>query len=388
MQILYIVSRPLEINSSASLRNINTINGLDDLGHQVTVFTAHPDARHPQYAKADLNPNVLAFSASAPSVTKTVSAKFSRVPLLNKLRSFIYKLYSKKNVYDSWKHVLHDSFLDTHCFDNYDLIISSSDPKSSHLVAEKIVCSCQKPWIQIWGDPFSGDITNQNAKMEGLRKKEEHRLISKADKVVYLSELTALEMQEKYPDCKNKISFMPRPYRLAKVTESRDFAGQGLKLSYCGDYNSNVRNIKPLYDAVICSGDELVICGNSDAKLSSTEKISVSGRVSADQVDAIETDADVLVHISNLSGTQIPGKVYNYSATNKPILFVLDGDCEKIRTCFKPYNRYVFCGNHTEEIISGINAIRRGETGVTCAPVKEFMYHTVLENLLNLSPNN
>ena len=49
MRILYVVSRPLEINTSASVRNHATISGLIQNGHQVTLVSASPDKNHEAY---------------------------------------------------------------------------------------------------------------------------------------------------------------------------------------------------------------------------------------------------------------------------------------------------------------------------------------------------
>ena len=46
MKILYVVSRPLEINTSASIRNRATILGLVENGHTVDLFTTEPDRNH------------------------------------------------------------------------------------------------------------------------------------------------------------------------------------------------------------------------------------------------------------------------------------------------------------------------------------------------------
>ena len=46
MKILYVVSRPLEINTSASIRNRATIEGLVELGHNVNIITTEPDEKH------------------------------------------------------------------------------------------------------------------------------------------------------------------------------------------------------------------------------------------------------------------------------------------------------------------------------------------------------
>jgi len=383
MKILYVVSRPLEINSSASLRNINTINGLCDLGHEVTVVTGYPEKNHPQYSAIKMH-DATDIRYTSHNVGKSLSASFSKNLLLRKIKNIIYKYYLRHNVYDSWEYIVHDSIWDEISIDNYDILISSADPKSSHLAAERFLENHKIPWIQIWGDPFTGDITNTNPKKESLRQKEEIRFLTKADKVVYLSELTAIEMQHKYPNFAKKISFMPRPYIKEIISEPRNYCNKKLKLAYCGDYNSAVRNIIPLYSTIKETGDNLTICGNSDIELQNSYNISVLGRVNSDEVYKVESDADVLIHLSNLKETQIPGKIYNYSATNKPIIFILDGDTNIIRQCFEKYNRYLFCENTENDIMRALNIVRSNGYPGDLKPVIDFSYQVVLTQLLEL----
>lgn len=383
MRILYIVNRPLEINSSASLRNINTINGLCDLGNEVTVVTGYPSKRHPQYTRICLNPGVRLIHSND-NVSKNISAKISNVPILSNLRGIIYRFSIKQNVYDSWKYVTDAKVWNELNYKTFDVIMSSADPKSSHLTAEMIVDKYHLPWIQVWGDPFTDDITSTNVKLEKKRKREEERLIGKATKVVYLSELTALDMQEKYDIHKNKIEFMPRPYVEESRGNTRKFHGGSVNLSYCGDYRSSVRNILPLYNAILNSNDYLEICGSSDLHIEGNSRIKIRGRVESKKVELIEREADVLVHLSNLKGLQIPGKIYNYSSTDKPILFILDGEKEKIKSCFEKYNRFLFCENDTEAIQDALNIIRCDKFPANLNPVPEFKYSTVLNNLLKM----
>lgn len=380
MNILFIVSRPLEINSSASLRNINTINGLSDLGHCITVVTSEARIEHSGYSKVDLRPNVSRIYIPV-SIEKQVSARMSSNKLLNRVKRLVYRFIVERSIYDTWKGIINSTTWDSIDYSKFDILITSADPKSSHLVGEKIKEKSQLPWIQIWGDPFTGDITSFG-KNEHNKAVEEKRLLETADKVCYLSELTCEIMKANYPMQSHKMFFMPRPYVEGKYYDCK-IEGQ-VSLSYCGDYNSRVRNILPLYEAVKEIGDFLTICGNSDIELDSTERITVNKRVSVQKVEEIESEADILVHLSNASGYQIPGKIYNYSATNKPILFILDGDCERIENCFEKYNRYIFCRNNISDIISAINTIKNGNSHVKYQPVEEFAASNVLSELVNI----
>ena len=59
------------------------------------------------------------------------------------------------------------------------------------------------------------------------------------------------------------------------------------------------------------SNYELIIFGNSDLELESTKNIKVNGRIPFEKVKEFEEKVDLLVHISNKTGTQIPAKYIN-----------------------------------------------------------------------------
>ena len=380
MKILFIVSRPLEMNSSASLRNVNTINGLAGEGHEVTVLSTFLSREHPAFSEIQLDSSVEVIRVNL-GMGKALSAKAGRNRFLKKIKYIIYKKQKKKNLYDSWKSMVNRPEVAQMDISKYDLLISSSDPKSSHLVAEKVRAESSIPWIQIWGDPFTGDITSLN-KDENRKAREEKRFFRAASKVLFLSEATCAEMKERYPEAADKMDFMPRPYSEKKIMKSRIKKGARLHLSYCGDYNSDVRNILPFFQAVQLTGDYLKLCGRSDLHLVGDEKIQIFPRVPQETVDKIEDEADVLIHLSNLGGTQIPGKIYNYSATNKPILFILDGNEEMLLGVFSKYNRFLFCKNDVNEIVEKLEIIRNLEYPERLEPVDAFYVKNVMRSLL------
>ena len=56
-------------------------------------------------------------------------------------------------------------------------------------------------------------------------------------------------------------------------------------------------------------------------------------------------------------------KIYHYSATSKPILFILDGTDEEralLRDYFSQFDRFIFCGNTSDDILSAMNTIVAG----------------------------
>lgn len=238
----------------------------------------------------------------------------------------------------------------------YDLVISNSSPAASHklvgmlLKKRQLVC---KRWIQIWEDPWFFDLYGGHS--EAVRT-EEHALLREASEVYYVSPLTLKYQKQNYPDCAYKMKHIPLPYfDFAKESKSETLAWS---FGYFGDYYSQTRNLLPFYTALRETRYPGYIYGDSDLHLQPTKQIDVSGRVTLDKLDKVQAQTKVLVHLCNLRGGQIPGKIYHYSATEKPILFILDGtEDEKdiLKAYFSQFDRFYFCENNAESILETIN---------------------------------
>ncbi|MGN9119671.1 hypothetical protein [Turicibacter bilis] len=383
MKIAFIVARAIQINTSSSIRNRAIINGLVANGHEVEVISIAPSKDHNNYDE-NLSLENVDFKFLPNGNAAQLSSNFQKNTFLNYIRIFAYKVYNTFNIYDNTKQWI--KYTKEVNLDNYDLIISSSDPKSSHLFVHKLLNEnkdSKVKWIQIWGDPYVSDMTIKNKFLLSKIKREEQKLLHDANCVYYVSELTLEFQKSLYSQFKNKMFSIPIPYTKQILYPESQNINQ-LKIAYCGDYNSNIRNIKPLYNVCEKKGYSLEICGHSDLQLNSSNQIKINGRVGVKKVEEIEEKSNVLVHLSNLYGNQIPGKIYQYSATNKYILFILDGEKkekEKIKQIFSKYNRYIFCDNNEKDILNTLENINNIE--VINQPIKEFEAHYVAKILLS-----
>lgn len=388
MNILYIVSRPLEINTSASIRNKAMIQGLLNIGNEVDLVTSEPDKNHFAFDQ-NLHVKGVCIKYLKLGASQNLAKLGRRFRCLASIKHFMSVLMEKRNIYDNLIGIVKYAKNIDLDIGKYDLIISSSDPKSSHLFVYELLMNQRKEfkgeWIQIWGDPFIDDITLKYKNIKEV-KKEEIKLLSDADKIVYVSKLTLEKQKENYEMYANKMMYLPIPYIEERMYEFRNLQSvDSIEIAYCGDYLSNVRNIKPLYDCVNQSSKiHLTVCGMSDEELKSTKQVTVYPRVSTEKVRDIEDKADILVHLSNVEGTQIPGKIYQYSGTNKPILFILDGDKEALLENFSKYNRFLFVENSVaclqqvfEEIIENYNRYE-------FLPIEEFSSKSIAKKLLDL----
>lgn len=385
MNILYVVSRPLQINTSASIRNKATIQGLVENGGRVDLVTTMPDENHMAYdsSMSLTGVNCRFIRLGGVQSLAKVGRKYK---FLRPLYKRVIKLLKKQSIYDNLSGIVnHTNEIDLKGND-YDYIISSSDPKSSHLFVEKLLREqgdfFHGKWIQIWGDPFYDDITLPPSIDKKEVYKEEERLLSGADKVVYVSKLTLKKQQERYSSNADKMEYHPIPYYKEIITETQPLCEKKqVTLAYCGDYGSRIRNIIPFYEAVKeMDNVRAIIYGGTDLHLAEEPNMTIKPRQSMSEVERAEMESDILVHLSNLHGGQIPGKLYQYSGTNKPILFILDGEEDLLKSEFQSYNRYIFAQNDKQLIKQAINKII--SDNIEYNPVAQFSKKYIAQQII------
>ena len=383
MKVLYVVASCLRRNTSANMSHNGYVQGLLENGCDVDILMAKDswgakDSAMPTWEKAHY------YSYDAISLRDRIRLKMrgkptteiskndgnenrleNKQPLFCRLKavcrkfakSAFYKLFPSDPLYPLEKTWLKKA-TKFHCSEEYDLVISNSSPAASHKLVgmliqkKRIFC---KRWIQIWEDPWFSDLYGGNS--EAVRR-EEHELLKQADEIYYVSPLTLKYQQEYYNDCADKMKHIPLPY--LDFSANHDEPISEWSFGYFGDYYSHTRNLKPFYEALAATENAGYIYGDSDLSLKSTDRIRVSGRVTLDVLDKVQAKTRVLVHLSNLRGGQIPGKIYHYSATNKPILFIIDGTAEErtlLRQYFSQFDRFYFCENNKEAIVNAIKNI-------------------------------
>lgn len=268
--------------------------------------------------------------------------------------------------------------------DHFDIIFSSSDPKSTHVFTAELLKKKHISYAhfhQFWSDPFADDISRKYLLFARKRvMREERCLLMQADLNLYITDYIIESRKERYPDIEGKYGKLYIPFlRTVKSENQRD--GDKVRIAFLGDYRKQIRNIMPLYNTVKESPYFLTICGGTDLKLSSSDRISIHKRLPYEDALNMEDAADILVNICNCSGYQLPGKVFQYLATNKPVLFILDGGAEAFKTEFKSIQKFVFCKNTESEIRDGI------EKAIPligkCHPEESFDAQIVMKNYLD-----
>lgn len=399
MQILVINGNCIQVNSSANLCHLAYIQGLIDAGHEVTLLSADgrsyaldhsmkipPQVKHITYYGVSLYEQLSlrkrANSSTVQGSPTEQTTSMGNRRWINKAKSFVLSLYGPHGIEATFLRKAAAFRSD----EEFDYILSISHPPASHLLAHKLIKAGHihgKHWIQIWEDPWHSDAYGFNG-AEKIRK-EEARLLSFAEKVCYVSPLTLKYQQEKYPESAHKMYWQPLPfYYQADSVEENGFEKN--RYGYFGDYAPVARNLEPFYNAAKATGIEVNICGNPSNLFTATEHIHIHPRLALEKLKPIEASTNVLIFLCNRKGGQIPGKIYQYSATDKAILFIMDGTEEEqavLKDYFEKFNRYIFCQNTAEDIARAIRQIETGDSeGVENRPIEEFNPTVTIENIL------
>ena len=383
MKVLFVSMVAFETNASATIQNKGIIRGLSALNYDIDIVTLEPDqnaisfddsmndikqlVNNTYYIKADWKYALLR-AKKKNDKTKTGENNIRKLSgiLLQKIRVFIKKLYDQISIFDAQKINVKGISKIQADYSKYDLIISSSDPKSSHLLALRILeksKNCKAKWIQYWGDPMLHDITRKSDWRDRIVKYYEKKLISKADRVIYASPLTLKVQRDTFPDLAHKMDYANQIYANVQnnISESINRKDESqISVGYFGAYKSTVRNILPLYNAAKAKGFKLTICGPSDIQLQSTDNIRVLGELPYNEATKLESESDILICLCNKRGTQIPGKIYYCTAYKKPIIVIIDGEYRKeLKEFLKSFNRFILCENEEESIIKAIEKAKK-----------------------------
>ncbi|MBR2038750.1 MAG: hypothetical protein IKJ16_01875 [Agathobacter sp.] len=372
MRILIVVGNCLKVNSSANLCHKAYIQGFIEGGHDVTVVSMSDLGQIiDESIELPIGATYFFYDSSfllkfiKPDARKAMNQavdnkKFSiKTKVFSVLRSSIMKFYGVFGYSQAWISNTVAQFYDG---EEFDLVVSLSSPITSHVAAhllieqEKVKC---KRFCELWEDPWQYDIYDD--KIDEKLLQLEYDITRYADKVIYVSPITAKIQAELFPKSAKNIDWVNLPYYYKDEKENVK-SGKNI-YGYFGDYFPQTRNLAPFYKVAKKINLEVNICGMPNELFRSTETIHIYPRLSLGELKKYEDVTNVLVFVCNLRGGQIPGKIYQYSATNKKILFILDGikeEIEIIKDFFRKYNRYYFCNNNEESILDVIHEIEDG----------------------------
>ena len=407
MRVLVIAACCLYENSSANLCHRAYIHGLVDSGYDVDLlsFSKNDATIDESIILPNINVN---YEYDGISLYEKLSKKMGsntrfsnsdttedipgKISLKSKVFSFFKTLFRNSyGIYNpsiTWyKHAKH---FKSDC--EYDWVISLAYPPVSHLVAKKLIESgrviCKK-WTEIWEDPWTFELYNAGGHNNSNYFKRcynaENSLLMACKDIVYVSPLTLKVQQEKFPESAGNMRWLPLPTYF--TPELVEYENSENHYGYFGDYPPSVRNLEPFYNVAVDKNIYLDICGSPYGLFIEKANVSISPRLPLGELKQHEDNVNILVCLFNLGGGQIPGKIYQYAATNKVIIAVLDGtekEKEIIRDYFSKYNRFIFCENSEESISNTIDILEKGDySNISHEPLDVFSPIEIVKLLKN-----
>ena len=263
MKILIINCDCIRVNTSANLCHLAYIRGLVESDHTVSLLSADgrdyiideamdiPDSVNQityyavsLYEKLSLHKKCFSVASTPTSTTPVLSGR-SKPSLTQKIKRIVLSIYGP--------HTICATFIrkaKKFCSkDVYDYVLSISTPPASHRLAYELIKSKRikcRHWIQIWEDPWYSDAYGFSGKKRVFR--EERFLLNHAERVCYVSPLTLKNQQQLFPDSAGKMYWQPLPFYY-QAEQTLNAKATHNSYGYFGDYNPQVRNLEPFYEA-------------------------------------------------------------------------------------------------------------------------------------------
>lgn len=362
--VLFITTLFDVINSSAAIRNNSLVKGMIENGCNIDIYTVKwPEEMQSRFFQKEGNGNI--YYTEIPSISINNKLKNSIKPsgeIFSIIKKTIKNIIFFPDICYRWNKIISIKNLES-----YDLIITSSDFKSSHFVGKTIRKKYPAiPWIQIWGDPWSTDI-NTPFFLKPLIKLKETKLFKISDKIIFVSEPTANEMKKKHPDIKDKIAFIPRSYYF-RVEKTKNVDNSlPIHIVYTGVIGLG-RNIDEIIEAIIKynqrnESPKIILDFYSNINLNyekycKCKYINFFGLLDFENMKSIYENADILLYISNgYRTTQIPGKFFDYLGTNLPILCLVNNKEDQIFSFISRHQQCLAVCNDRNSIYYQLNNI-------------------------------
>lgn len=325
-------------NGSSIQRIISVYNGFISMGWDVDVITANPMA-HENVLNVDTsllnNPNGSVKRVFALDAQRHLSFKGKHIGVLSSPDRW-GKTWIPMSVIAGLKLIKKNK---------PDLIWSSSPTPSPHLIASKLKEKSGVPWVADYRDPFPYMHNRAKSYLDAAHKKTDHKVLCGADVITFATvEAKELFLKVRGVDDSPEYFVFENGFNKSLMEEVKRKRGKGvlsgkrknfITLYYAGILYKDGREPGPLFEALKLYKEngvfdfELIFQGagsGSEHKETITQLglenhiIFKEGIPFKDAVSEM-LKADVLVLIQDEKfNNQVPGKLYEYLATNNYIL--------------------------------------------------------------------
>lgn len=289
------------------------------------------------------------------------SLSFAHLKVYNTLNSFLLP-----DIYSEWLPFAIKAEQKLIKRNKYSVIITSSEPRVCHIVGYYLKKKSGISWIADYGDPWIYPVPT--IKESQFKKK----IIEKIEKAI-LKEMDAITVAadgikdlyiSKYPFLdKNKIFVIPQGYDPDMFSQSDYEKKDKFRIVYCGSFYRTLRDPVNFFEAIkeIKRDDiEVIIVGriNEFADVIREKfkdgKVKYYGFTDHKESLSLQKGATILLHIGNATDVQVPGKIYEYFGSGRPVLCVIGNNNDLSAELVNKYNRGIVVRNFAEDIKKGI----------------------------------
>ena len=224
--------------------------------------------------------------------------------------------------------------------EQFDAILSTGPPHSTHLAASKLAKRFRLPWIadfrDTWaGGDFQAKSTRAHTAIDGLLQK---RVLHNADAVIAVSAGLADTLARSVPEAADKISIITNGYEPDDFGEPASEPNDFFRIAHIGTTGNFVQPALAIRafrifveDAGLSPTEARLsfVGADLDGKLQAliaesgiSDSVEITGYVPHDQAVRYLQESDVLLFLASghPSAGFIPGKTFEYLAARKPIL--------------------------------------------------------------------
>lgn len=253
---------------------------------------------------------------------------------------------------------------------NHNILMSSGNAEA-HVVAYIIkLLNKDVAWIVDYGDPwlFAPNYMDSHTKVKILMDHWlEKRILKSASIITVTTEETKKNYLENYPFLeKEKIKVIPMGIDYDAFKKIRAEHSEKFRILYTGSIYPT-RDIKPFINAVKTVSEdkemkekiEVLFVGNIENKFKELvicmgleDMISFGGFVPYEKSLSLIMGADVLLSFGNKGGLQVPGKLFDYVGSKRPILWIKGDEGDPALRYLEDINRAIIADNDSKDIYS------------------------------------
>lgn len=392
MNILVFSYHYIPEQSTCSIKNKNIVQALLDKGYNVTVIALNNVNNERIYINENNKLKIIYVrSGLIHQFLNKSSSKENKQEVNTTLnnKSKLFKIKQKIFIPDGaidWYFEIKSNFYKNKEFmAGQDVIISISSPYTDHIIGYKFAKKYKKPLYLSYGDPWIFETNIKRGKLRYLLESIiEKRIIKFSRKMYVITEANKNKYIEIYGLNTNKIGTFNIGVSEKKIEKSiSNNSDEDIKMIYGGSLNPNFRNPYPLINYVKDNRKYKVWIFNNDLPELldiHSKNIIISKQIPYEKFLSKLCEFQCIILFGNNTDYQVPGKIFDFMATGKHILYIKNNDSENDGTLdiLKKYNNFTVCINNEQSINEALSNIK-----IQTPNIEDVMYNKTLEDFVN-----